>query len=149
VCDYCGCRSVELIDRLGQEHADLLLQGSTIRRQTLIGDLAEARTSLAQLVADLGRHTRTEEGALFPVMRYAGMEETAAELDGEHRALEHLVREAAIADDAAWPSIAIELLAILSAHVRREEYDVFPAAAQLVPPARWDAAHEKARALTA
>ena len=148
MCDYCDCRSVELIDRLGREHADLQAQASTIRKQALLGDLAEARRSLAHLVADLERHTEIEEEALFPAMSDAGMAPTATSLRDDHRELEHLITEAAAACDAEWPSIAVELLAVLAEHIRREEYDVFPAAVQLVPSARWDAAHRTVVALT-
>ena len=148
MCDYCDCRSVELIDRLGRDHAELQAQAGTIRKQALIGDLPEARRSLAHLVADLERHTKLEEGALFPAMRDSGMAPTATSLGDDHREIEHLVAEAAAACDAEWPSIAVELLAVLGEHIRREEYDVFPAAVQLVPSARWDAAHHTVVALS-
>lgn len=144
MCDYCNCRSVALIDRLGEEHAALLGLGATVRTQALIGKLPEARRSLARLVAELDLHTRTEEVALFPALQESGMEQTAAELVDDHRLIEHLVSEAERVVDAEWPSIAIELIAVLTDHIHREEYDVFPAAVQLVAPARWDAVHEQA-----
>lgn len=144
MCDYCDCRSVELIDQLGHEHSHLLQQASRVRAQALVGDIAEARRTMAHLIEHLQEHTRTEEIALFPALQESGMEQTADELIGDHRAVDQLIVDADNASDAEWPSIAVELLAVLADHIRREEYDVFPAAVQLVAPARWDGVHEQA-----
>src|SRR3546814_19139667 len=66
MCDYCDCRSVDLIKRLGEEHASITAQGSIIRRLALFGDIAEARLRLVDLIAELNDHTAVEATALFP-----------------------------------------------------------------------------------
>src|SRR3546814_13964028 len=77
MCDYCDCRSVDLIKRLGEEHASITAQGSIIRRLALFGDIAEARLRMVDLIAELNDHTEVEETALFPAMRESTMELTA------------------------------------------------------------------------
>src|SRR3546814_9529191 len=134
------CRSVDLIKRLGEEHASITAQGSIIRRLALFGDIAEARLRMVYLIAELNDHTEVEETALFPAMRESTMELTAASLVADHRRLNALLEEADEASDAAWPSITVELLAVLSDNIPTEKYDVFPAAVHLGPPARWDTA---------
>src|SRR3546814_8089544 len=74
MCDYCDCRSVDLIKRLGEEHASITAQGSIIRRLALFGDIAEARLRMVDLIAELNDHTEVEETALFPAMRESTME---------------------------------------------------------------------------
>src|SRR3546814_15077374 len=118
MCDYCECRSVDLIKRLGEEHASITAQGSIIRRLALFGDIAEARLRMVDLIAELNDHTEVEETALFPAMRESTMELTAASLVADHRRLDALIEEADAASDAAWPSIPGVLPAGLAAHLR-------------------------------
>src|SRR3546814_5669472 len=94
MCDYCDCRSVDLIKRLGEKHASITAQGSIIRRLALFGDIAEARLRMVDLVAELNDHTEVEETALFPAMRESTMELTAASPVADHRRLDALIEEA-------------------------------------------------------
>src|SRR3546814_14118230 len=80
MCDYCDCRSVDLIKRLGEEHASITAQGSIIRRLALFGAIAEARLRMVDLIAALNDHTEVEENALVPAMR-------ESRLDGAGRSL--------------------------------------------------------------
>src|SRR3546814_19662875 len=138
MCDYCECRSVDLIKRLGEEHASITAQGSIIRRLALFGDIAEARLRMVDLIAELNDHTEVEETALFPAMRESTMELTAASLVADHRRLDAPIEEADAASAPAWPTLAVALLAVLADHIRREEYDLFPDAVPLLPPPRLD-----------
>src|SRR3546814_8406480 len=94
MCDYCDFRSVDLIKRLGEEHASITAQGSIIRRLALFGDIAEARLRMVDLIAELNAHTEVEETALFPALRESPLEVTAAHLVAAHRCLAPLRSEA-------------------------------------------------------
>src|SRR3546814_11623935 len=84
MCDYCDCRSVDLIKRLGEEHASITAQGSIIRRLALFGDIAEARLRMFDLIAELNSHTAVEETDLFPPTRESTMERTASNPVANH-----------------------------------------------------------------
>jgi hypothetical protein len=148
MCDYCDCRSIALLDRLGADHAGILSLGAEVRDKIAAGDIAEAREVLTDLLVVLGLHTAVEEAALFPALDDAGIAGVAADLVGEHEEIDRLATLAGATPDAGWPAAADLLLRLLEAHIRREEYDVFPAAMQLVPGDRWDAAHDAAARFT-
>src|SRR3546814_10928139 len=93
MCDYCDCRSVDLIKRLGEEHASITAQGSIIRRLALFGDIAEARLRMVDLIAEHNDHSKVEETALFPAMRESSTELTAATIIADHRRLDSLLHQ--------------------------------------------------------
>src|SRR3546814_11575282 len=85
MCDYCDCRSVDLIKRLGEEHASITAQGSTIRRLALFGDTAAARLRIVDLIAELPDHTEVEATARSPAIPDSTLDVSAASLVAAHR----------------------------------------------------------------
>src|SRR3546814_11741271 len=108
MCDYCDCRSVDLIKRLGEEHASITAQGSIIRLLALFGDTAEARLRIVDLIAEHDDHTEVAETTHFPHMRESTMELPAATLVAVSRRPDEPTVAPAAATDADWPRIALE-----------------------------------------
>jgi len=96
-----------------------------LTRRSLAADASAASVAkLAQRVIDayeleLAEHFEIEEQVLFPA---CGMMAIIAELVEEHRALERMVAGLRSAPSA---SLLKEFCALLSAHIRREESDLF------------------------
>lgn len=63
--DYCGCRSMPVIEDLGAEHESLLARSSDVHRAIDRGDYTAARAELDGLVHYLRRHTAVEEASVL------------------------------------------------------------------------------------
>ena len=142
MCDYCGCRSMALIEELGAEHERLTDLVGQVHRGVARGDMGWARDRFGELVALLRVHTAVEEAGVFSALRAAG------ELGGQVDAL--LAEHASVWESIGglgrrWEGeVALRLIAELGAHIAREEYDLFPASLVAITPAGWDAAERAA-----
>jgi hypothetical protein len=116
MCDYCSCRSIPVIEDLGDQHARLGVLAETVRRAAAAGDTVRARAVFDELVEVLRVHTAFEEATVFAALRSEG--EMDDDVDG--------------------------LLADLHVHIAREEYDLFPAMLMALSPAGWDAVERAA-----
>jgi hypothetical protein len=143
MCDYCGCRSMPVIDALGHDHIQLLDLAANVRRAIAAGSTEQARELLAELVALLRLHTDVEEASVFAGLRAAG------ELGGDVDALlaQHQAAWSAVArlDTDRWDEDVLTFLDELGEHIAREEYDLFPASLVFVPPLAWDEVEAAAR----
>lgn len=131
MCDYCDCRQQEPIAELSAEHERLLALAATIRTTLRRGDDGRASALLDDLLAILGPHARREELGLFTAL--AGDDDLAATVPlllAEHASLHRPADRS--------PAALTAFLDALAAHIDREEHDVFPAAAQLLPAASWE-----------
>ncbi len=119
MCDYCDCRSHPTIAAFGEDHAR-------------IGSLAERATSdagaLAEIVALLERHGAEEEAGLYRELAGVGIE--VAHLHDEHEEIHAALH-------TGEPDRIAVALRRLHAHIRDEEYDLFPAAHQLLDDEAW------------
>jgi len=61
MCEHCGCRGVEPIADLMDEHFEILDLAGDVRRRMSLGDRSGAATLLAKLGAQLGKHVGREE----------------------------------------------------------------------------------------
>jgi len=139
VCEYCGCRVQPSIAEFGDEHDRVLTILPKLRQASQRGDRAAGARLAAELLEVLVPHVEREENALFPELEAAGVDGHVAWLRTEHDELEAaLVPVAAgTATDEQWHALPAALDQ-LSQHVWSEEYDLFPASAQLLDPAAWD-----------
>lgn len=118
-------RDASLIPLSHQHHNGLAL--SVMTRRSLAADSSAANVAkLAQRVVDryeleLSNHFEIEEQVLFPA---CGELPIIAGLLAEHRALERMVTNLRSAPS---PELLEEFCALLSAHIRREERDLFEA----------------------
>jgi hypothetical protein len=129
VCDYCGCRRFPLLERLGEEHEVLW---------SLVGDLRRALSSpgdvepaAGRLISALDDHLVLEDGRLRPVlMTDPLLSTTVPSWDAEHQRIAELCEPAA--DPHLRTAQLAELCDLLERHLHREEFDLFPAASQLL-----------------
>lgn len=137
MCDYCGCRSVPVIEDLAADHENLHTLGHDLRRLIEAGDAAAA-AALDAFRSVLDRHCAVEEAGVFAGLRAAGeLVDHVDALTVEHgamtRALDHLDTQ-----DPAWPSEVLAVLDELHDHMCRENYDLFPATLLALDPHAWD-----------
>jgi hypothetical protein len=143
MCDYCGCRSMPVIDVLGNDHIRLQDLAGRVRRAIAAGSTGQARELLAELVALLRLHTDVEEASVFAGLRAAG------ELGDDVDALlaQHQAAWTAVArlEGESWKEEVLAFLDDLDEHIAREEYDLFPASLVFLPPLAWDEVEAAAR----
>ena len=92
MCEYCGCRQVEPIADLMDEHMRLLEIVGDLRRALLEGDRVRAVAERTELVDLLSSHTSREEAGVFTALRAQGeyVDEVDA-LESEHVSLDQAV----------------------------------------------------------
>ena len=108
-------------------------------------DADAAQVRVRQLDELLRPHTRREELGIFAQLRHEVLDdEYVATFEHDHELIDRLLLECA-GDD--WKLHVAELLALLQEHILREETDLFPAAHQMLEPARWRAVDEAVGAI--
>ena len=136
MCDYCDCRTRPLLARLGEEHGRILALVGTIERLAATGaGVVEARSALEELAGLLEPHSAAEEVGFYVELARAGIDTEG--LSADHGHVDGTVRDAARGDAPAWAVLPQALMALRD-HIRREEYDLFPAAHQLLSSDAWD-----------
>lgn len=133
MCDYCDCRRIPEIAELGAQHDRIEELADEALRAAKSGspDLAEAVDRLRQA---LDPHVAREESGVFTQARAAGLGPYYVdELEDEHRQFAALL-------DGEFDVVSLEaFLDELHRHIAIEEYDLFPAAAQVLEEKQWDA----------
>jgi hemerythrin-like domain-containing protein len=147
MCEHCGCRGVEPLAELMDEHLALLDLAGDVRRHLAAGDLAAAAEQVAVLAGLLDRHVGREERGIFRALREQGdfVDEVSALEE------EHLTFEAALAGlrpEAGDFAVRVTgLLHDLDEHVERENLGIFPVSVVTLGARGWDTvgrAHEEA-----
>ena len=132
MCDYCDCRTRPLLAQLGADHEQIVVMASRLRAAVDPDD----RMRLArQLREALDLHSRREEAALYPELARAGVPTDA--LHAEHAEVDATLASAAGERDVVDVDVR-KVLDELDEHIHREEYDLFPAAHQILDDAAWD-----------
>ena len=145
MCEHCGCRGVEPIAELMDEHLALLELAGDLRRHLVAGDRAACAAAVAALGHRLTRHVGREERGVFAALRDQGdFADAVEELEAEHVSF-----DAALAGlDVAAPGFDLRVLALLaelSEHIDKENLGVFPVAVVTLGARGWGmvgAAHE-------
>lgn len=148
MCEYCGCRQVEPIADLMDEHMTLLELAGDLRRALVERDAAVAVRKRDQLADLLGHHTGMEEAGVFAALRQQGeYVDQVDELEAEHVSLDAAV--AALDLDRPEAVDALDrVVADLSEHVDKENLGIFPVAVVSLGATGWDLverAHAEAR----
>lgn len=142
MCDYCDCRRIPAIARFGEEHDRIEMAAS--RLEEAIGerdesDLKQLRRELLEL---LEPHTSREESGIFAEVSKVGLEDHVEELEEDHERL-HSISELDLTASPEELEVALRaFITLLHDHITREEYDLFPAAAQLLSAAQWERVNE-------
>lgn len=146
MCEHCGCRGIEPIAELMDEHFEILDLAGGVRRLLTAADRSGAATMLAQLGQRLGEHVEREERGIFAALKSQDeFVEAVLDLESEHVDFDTELDEL----DLAAPDFearVMRLLDALSHHVDRENLGIFPVASVALNAAGWDmvtAAHRK------
>jgi hemerythrin-like domain-containing protein len=138
MCEHCGCRGVEPIAELMDEHYALLDEAHLVRRALAAGDRPTALAHLRRLVAHLEVHVGREEHGIFAALREQG--EFLDEVYLLER--EHVGFDAGIAAlDPSGPDFEHDvsgLLRELDDHVERENLGIFPVSVVTLHAAGWE-----------
>jgi len=149
MCEYCGCRQVEPIAELMDEHLHLLELVGDLCRAVLAGDTARAH-QLRQKLADLlTAHTRREEAGVFAALREQGeyVDEVDV-LESEHVDLDRLFADLDLEGPGAVAALD-RAAADLTGHIDRENLGIFPVAVVTLGATGWgtvERAHERSGA---
>lgn len=138
MCDYCDCRSRPVLRDLAEDHVAITTAAAALGASRAAGDAAAVRAGAERLLGLLLPHAGREEDGLYPELAAAGVE--VAGLLHEHESLHRTLR-GCVDDDPAAEAALPSALTDLHAHIHAEEYDLFPAAHQLLDDAAWDRIH--------
>jgi hemerythrin HHE cation binding domain-containing protein len=126
MCEHCGCRGVQPIAELMDEHLALLDGAHRVRQALGAGDRHLALAELRVLVDRLARHVGREENGIFAALRAQGeFLDEVEQLEGEHRGLDAAI-EGLDPDDPDLERRLARLFAELEVHVERENLGIFP-----------------------
>ncbi len=144
MCQYCGCRAIETIGRLTQEHVEIRNTIGSIRRAATAGDPPAALVALQELAAILRAHDAVEELSVYPAMaRREQYREKVDILFEEHDDVDAAIERALARAQEIGPETVdweglLTVLWTLSEHIEHEENGMFPAAAVELDPGEWE-----------
>ena len=140
MCEYCGCQALAPIAELTGEHDLVLGLVCEARVARDEGDVPRMAELASRIAAVLGPHTQVEERGLFPALS-ADFPDQMAILAAEHQQIAAVLGEASSGppEDPAWPDRLTAALALLRAHIHKEQDGVFPAALATLRLADWEA----------
>ena len=138
MCEHCGCRQVEPLAELMDEHFALLDQASDVRQALGRRDRGRALELLRELAARLDQHVRREEDGIFAALKETGeFTEAVLELEDEHDDFD--VQIAALdPDDPGFEHGVRALFAQLSDHIDKENLGIFPVSVVTLGARGWD-----------
>ena len=138
MCEHCGCRGVEPIAELMDEHLALLEIAGDVRRHLTAGDRAACARAVAELGPRLTRHVGREERGVFAALRDQGdFVDAVEELETEHVAFDKaLARLDPHAPD--FDRAVADLLDELSEHIDKENLGIFPVAVVTLGARGWE-----------
>jgi hemerythrin-like domain-containing protein len=138
MCEHCGCREVEPIAELMDEHFELLELAGDIGRDLANGDRAAAERGLLELGRRLGRHVDREERGVFAALEAQGdFADAIGDLETEHVAFDSELEDLAPDADDFGERVA-RLVRELSEHIDKENLGVFPVAVTTLSASGWD-----------
>ena len=151
MCEYCGCRQVEPIADLMDEHMHLLEIAGDLRRALLEDDRVRSVAKRTELVDLLSSHTSREEAGVFTALRAQGeyVDEVDV-LESEHVSLDRTVAALDLDSPTAVEGLD-RLVADLSDHIDKENLGIFPVAVVTLGATGWavvERAHERSKSPT-
>lgn len=138
MCEYCGCRQIEPLAELMDEHLGLLDVASEVEIALRHRDNAGALERLGRLADLLDRHVRREEDGVFTALKETGeFLEEVAELEQEHQDFDADIARLDPADPAFADTVRL-LFAHLSDHIDKEDLGIFPVSVVTLGARGWD-----------
>lgn len=138
MCEHCGCRGVQPIAELMDEHLELLDLAGNVRRSLASGQRGAAQQTLLALGGCLDRHVRREERGVFAAMKDQGdFVDAIIELEGEHTSFDAELAGLDV-DAGDFDRRVLVLLDELSGHIDKENLGIFPVAVVTLGATGWD-----------
>ena len=138
MCEHCGCRGIEPLGDLMDEHYEILDIAGDVRRLLAADDRHGAATTLAWLGQRLGEHVDREERGVFAALKSQDeFVEAVVELESEHVDFDAELDLLDI-DAPDFDERVSGLLRSLSQHVDQENLGIFPVASVTLNAAGWD-----------
>ena len=138
MCEHCGCRQVEPLAELMDEHFALLDQASDVRQAMGQRDRTRTLELLHELAARLDRHVRREEDGVFTALKETGeFVDEVVELEQEHQDFDSAIA-ALDPDDPGFEEGVRTLFAHLSDHIDKENLGIFPVSVVTLGARGWD-----------
>jgi hemerythrin-like domain-containing protein len=138
MCEYCGCRQIEPLAELMDEHMALLDVASDVEIALRHRDHERARAELQRLGGLLDRHVRREEEGVFTALRATGeFLDEVSELEQEHDDF-HAGLGALDPDDPEFSTKVAAMFRHLSDHIDKEDLGIFPVSVVTLGAAGWD-----------
>jgi hemerythrin-like domain-containing protein len=138
MCEYCGCRQIEPLAELMDEHMALLDVASDVEIALRHRDHERATAELRRLGELLDRHVRREEEGVFTALRATGeFLDEVSELEQEHDDF----HSGLAALDPSDPELATKVDAMfrhLSDHIDKEDLGIFPVSVVTLGASGWD-----------
>jgi len=138
MCEHCGCRGIEPIAELMDEHFLLLDHAGEVRRLLDSGDRDAAWARMAVMADLLVGHVQREEAGIFAALKEQGdFAEPVLELEAEHASFDELVSEL----DRESPTLRADLERLfveLSEHIDKENLGIFPVAVVTLGADGWN-----------
>ena len=144
MCEYCGCQALQTIDELTREHDAALEHVRNAEHAAAAGDLPATLAACAALDLLLVPHTAVEEEAVFPALAREYPAHVAVLVD-EHRIVHGALAELAAGPTGAWAQRLGNALAVLRAHIAKEQDGLFPASLTSLTTADWEQAESVRR----
>jgi hemerythrin-like domain-containing protein len=146
MCEHCGCRGVEPIGQLMDEHFELLDMSASVRQLLMVDDRGATWDALGQLAAHLLDHVRREEAGVFRALRDQGeFVDAVLELEAEHLSFDEALSQLDLASPDFEGQVNL-LLDDLSLHIDKENLGIFPVTVVTLGAKGWatvDAAHAR------
>ncbi len=144
MCQYCGCRDIETVALLTDDHVEIQNRCGDSFRAIESGDYAKAAQLARELDAIMRIHNAVEEKALYlSIGAHEEFAEQTGQLFDEHDALDEVLADIIAHDDAGrlddvdWAKV-LAAYDVLFEHIQAEENGLFPAAAIVFEPEEWD-----------
>lgn len=132
MCEYCGCRRIPEVARLGGEHETITELADEAHANR--SDVRARNEALRNLRLALIPHARREEQGVFAQARDARLTGYYIEdLEDDHRRFASALDHVDSLDEATLDT----MLQDLDRHIAIEEYDLFPAAAKHLSDEQW------------
>lgn len=138
MCEHCGCRQIEPLAELMDEHFGLLDLASDLQHALSRRDDERVRELLQAFASRLDQHVRREEDGVFTALKETGeFVDEVLELEQEHHDFDAQIATLDPADPA-FPDRLRALVAHLSDHIDRENLGIFPVTVVTLGARGWD-----------
>ena len=138
MCEHCGCRGVEPLAELMDEHYALMDEGVLDTEALDAHDLDRAAELFRVFATHLDDHVHKEEDGVFAALRTQGeFVDEVDQLEREHQDLGSALAKAVVSRPEFRTQLA-DLLRDLEAHMERENVGIFPVSVVTLHATGWE-----------